>query len=265
MVDERDPLISSAYREIGHPEPGPGLDARILAASRQAVAKPEHRRPGWLNWAVPVSSLAILVLALGVLLEAQRQEITPAPAVVSMERRAETEAMKAADEASPAREAEALRGKSRVAQREKRAQGRALEQDASADKAPQASAAPAASLETPPMAEADSGAPREHRMASPPPDAFPAAKTAPMPAMRAEQTERDFADAPAPAQMGAAAQAKPGQDVFEQRIREIRRLLAEGRTDQARRELKLLMRLFPGRPLPEDLRPLRDEQKNTPD
>lgn len=271
MVDERDPLISSAYREIEHSEPGPGLDARILAASRQAVAKPKGRRPGWLNWAVPISSAAVLVLALGVLLEAQRQETAPVPAVVPKERQAAAEGMKAADEALPARKAEASPERPSVAQRVERAQDRSLQQDAVANKAPQAPAAPAARLETAPMAETEAGAPRENRMAAPPPDAFPAAKTAPslmsapMPTMRAGPTEKSFADAPPPAQLGAAAKAQPGPDAFEQRLKEIRRLLAAGRTDQARRELKLLMRLFPGRPLPEDLRPLRDEQKNMPD
>jgi hypothetical protein len=264
-------MISSAYREGEHPEPGPGLDARILEASRLAVAKPQGRRPWWRSWAVPVSSAAVLVLALGVLLEAQHQEMGPAPAVVSMEQHADTEGMKAADEALPAPEAAVSSGRPSVAQRVERDQDRPSAQKSAANVAPQVSAAAAARPETPPMAEAEAGAPRENRMAGPPPDAFPAAKSAPsrmsspMSAIQAEQTEKHFADAPAPAQLGAAAKAPSGQDVFEQRIKDIRRLLAEGKTDQARRELKLLMRLFPGRPLPEDLRLLRDEQKNPPD
>lgn len=32
-MEERDPLLSQAYREAAHPEPSPALDARILAAA----------------------------------------------------------------------------------------------------------------------------------------------------------------------------------------------------------------------------------------
>lgn len=73
-MDEQVRLLSQAYREAARAEPGPALDARILAAAHQAtLAKPASRHTGIWRWLVPASSLAVLVLALGVVLRVQQE------------------------------------------------------------------------------------------------------------------------------------------------------------------------------------------------
>lgn len=53
-MEERDPHLSQAYREARHLEPSPGLDARILEAARQALARPKPTgRSRWFTWALP--------------------------------------------------------------------------------------------------------------------------------------------------------------------------------------------------------------------
>jgi len=70
MTQPHDSLLSQTYREASHPEPSPDLDARILTAARQAVL-PHRRRPRWLSWAVPLSTMTILVLGIGLLFRMQ--------------------------------------------------------------------------------------------------------------------------------------------------------------------------------------------------
>lgn len=78
-MDHRDaPLgdsrLSQAYREATHPEPPTTLDDRIMEAARQSVLRPPRpRRSRWFAWALPLSSAAVLVLGITILLEVQRQ------------------------------------------------------------------------------------------------------------------------------------------------------------------------------------------------
>ena len=69
-MTDTDDRLARRYRELSREEPRAALDAAILAASRRAVAKPSWSR----RWAAPVSIAAVLVLALGVTLEMQREE-----------------------------------------------------------------------------------------------------------------------------------------------------------------------------------------------
>ena len=57
--------VARVYRASGSDAPPPKLDAQILAAARAAVqpAHPPHKR-----WAVPLSTAAVVVLAMSVLL-----------------------------------------------------------------------------------------------------------------------------------------------------------------------------------------------------
>jgi hypothetical protein len=86
-MQEHDPELSHAYKAAAHPEPPPALDARILAAARQAVTPQPRRRPAWFGWAVPLSSMAVLVLGISMLFRMQqeapetlREEQSPLPA-----------------------------------------------------------------------------------------------------------------------------------------------------------------------------------------
>lgn len=60
--------VARTYREAPKDLPPAKLDANILAAAQRAVAKPKARGPFVANWAVPLSTAAVVVLSLGVLL-----------------------------------------------------------------------------------------------------------------------------------------------------------------------------------------------------
>jgi hypothetical protein len=62
---ERDPRVLEAYRALGDEAPPASLDAAILAAARR-------RGP---RWPVPLAAAAALVLAVGVALVVQREEV----------------------------------------------------------------------------------------------------------------------------------------------------------------------------------------------
>jgi hypothetical protein len=68
MADERDPLVSRRYRELGSEEPPVELDERILARSR--------RRRSF-QWHGPVAAAAVIVLAVAVTVHLEREERTP--------------------------------------------------------------------------------------------------------------------------------------------------------------------------------------------
>jgi len=67
MADERDPKVSQRYRELGAEEPSRELDQRILAASRRSIA----RRGRWYG---PVAVAAVLMLAVAVTVQVERQK-----------------------------------------------------------------------------------------------------------------------------------------------------------------------------------------------
>ena len=82
MADERDPLVSRRYRELGSEEPPAELDERILARSR--------RRRSF-QWHGPVAAAAVIVLAVAVTVHVEREQRTP-----------ESSAASAPSEAAPA-------------------------------------------------------------------------------------------------------------------------------------------------------------------
>src|SRR5258706_15317647 len=69
-MNETGDKLNAAYRALPREEPRVAIDAAILAASRQALAKPSASR----RWAAPVSIAAVLVLAFGVTLRMQQEK-----------------------------------------------------------------------------------------------------------------------------------------------------------------------------------------------
>ena len=60
--------MARVYRAAAQDAPPASLDARILAEAQRAVAKPIARGPFGGHWAIPLSTAAVIVLSLGVVL-----------------------------------------------------------------------------------------------------------------------------------------------------------------------------------------------------
>jgi hypothetical protein len=60
--------MARVYRAAVQDMPSATLDAKILAEARRAVAKPKARGPFGRHWAIPLSTAAVIVLSLGVVL-----------------------------------------------------------------------------------------------------------------------------------------------------------------------------------------------------
>ena len=69
-MTDHDDKVTRRYRELARDEPGSALDAAILAAARRAVARPSAAR----RWGPPLSIAAVLMLAVGVTLNMQREQ-----------------------------------------------------------------------------------------------------------------------------------------------------------------------------------------------
>jgi len=65
--------VARVYRAAAQDAPPAALDARILAEAERAVAKPKARGPFGGHWAIPLSTAAVVVLAVGVVLLLSKQ------------------------------------------------------------------------------------------------------------------------------------------------------------------------------------------------
>ena len=252
---EIDTKISRLYREASTGDPPAALDAAILAAALKQVAKRQrregsqrHGRSLWSRWMVPVGAIATLVLGVSIALLVERerpgtsggtairqtpplqQSWPPAPVTESVK-------PKAADSAAP---------------------------EAAARKEAPASAAPAQAPALPAPAL---------RPAEPAPsttEAFPAENrakvTAPSLAAPTAATESNVAGDSAIGGAGAAAPAAPAaagklapmrqqaiQRSAEDWLDEIRRLMSEGREQEAAEQLAQFRNVYPAYAVPESL------------
>jgi hypothetical protein len=111
MADERDPLVSRRYRELGSEEPSPALDEAILAASRRAAA-PRRR------WYLPLAAAAIAVLGVGIALHVQREQPEPEAVTAPSEAKEAPRALKRESvPAAPPAQPQAERQESRMQER----------------------------------------------------------------------------------------------------------------------------------------------------
>jgi len=281
-MQPHDSLLSQAYREAAHPEPSPALDARILAAARQAVV-PQRRRPSWFGWAVPLSSMVVLVLGIGLLFRMQleapetlREDVPPLPALES--------------NSSPA--ASQAPGQAPVPAAQAKLEARLQDQDDRTPPAPRMAATPHETAANKAKQSAAASAPVEAEVAAaiapmmeampapmPPPkfaaDADAAAVQAPATAgasraresaihTETEAAAKRVSPSAAPASAARLKQgisrmqaAEPMLESPEQWVESIRKLLREGQIEVARTRLQELRRRFPDFPLPPDLVPSR--------
>lgn len=260
-MPEQDFELSQAYRAAAHPEPSPALDAHILAAARQAVLPPELRQPqrrrSWFNWAVPLSSMAVLVLGISLLFRMQQDapetliearsalpskpleqaEKTPsqttAPVVPSFGLSAIPSATPPATAVAPVQR--------RAVPLHDSVQTEAAE--VVVPPAPALAAAQANRLEAAPAAPVFSQSMQRMKSAAP----------------AVERSVARSAERSAEQVMPAvtANTAMPLSETPEQGVEAIRLLLRQGNIEAARTQLEALRKRYPGFTLPPDLEPAR--------
>lgn len=294
-MTERDPRLDAAYREGATDGPPPEMDERIRAAARRAVAarpqsleaqaRADARRSWAARWRVPMSVAATVLVAVTLSYMVHEEETrkasvdgvpasappTPAPAAPA-EKAQEAPASPpappqpqlpaqrpapAADAANTAARPEPVpfpapaapaRGAPEPAPAASRADespaAGALSQDAVRQAAPAEAAAAR-------IQAAPAPALRAAPAAAPPPAPAPAAQPAPL------ARERAFADRPAgrmerEAASGIAAQKARAPEAW---LEDIRRLKAQGRAEDAAKELAEFRKRYPDFELPADLAP----------
>lgn len=260
-MDEKDTLLSKAWHEADHPVPPPELDARILAAAREAVVKHKPRRSAWLRFGLPVSTAAVMVLAIALALHVEKAPYGPldheGPPIAQYEAEPEPEQAasvpaKTEDPAVAAharQEATDLSGAARsstAATGVKRAAPEAtstLSDEATPLLPPQADAKIHASEE----ARAEGAVPSAAMQ-----PAAPAAK-AQSPSLQNEASRGTASrlDAMEPARAPVLM-----EKALNEELAAIRELIRAGNTAEAKRRLGELLKRQPGLKLPDDLRAL---------
>lgn len=242
--------VSQAYRDAAHDTTPPALDQAVLQMAHEELLRPATATPRdqdhFRDRRWPFGLAAVLVLSFSTLLliredpGAQKAAMMPLPeAPVGAAAEADIVPPPPAA-AMPERAADAM------APREESAE-RALKR-----KEPAAPAYAPAPVQQAREAEA---APPEPQMA------------APAPPSPVQELRRDAAGSmAAPRARGRAAPGLADNMVMEEKMEQeapeawlerIRRLLSDGRRDEARRELEAYLRMYPDAPVPEDLRGLR--------
>lgn len=244
-MEERDPLISSLWREAEQPEPPGDLDNRILGAARQAVTRPKPEHRGWWRLAVPFSATAVLVLAVTLLLRVERESpdmlSDAAPPVIQSLQKPE---MAEAERQVSGQPAELGGAATRPQPDQNRVEAPASEAGTRPD-SPSPAARPASKpvpVPASPALEADQAGGQADTLIAPPSAAAP---------MRREAVPRFNGMELGKAKSEGAAGFDP-----EHAVERIRRLLGEGRREEALEALAELRRQHPDFELPPDLRVL---------
>ena len=244
MADPVDDRISRAYRDMPGDEPPPALNDAIRAAARRAV----RARPGFARrWQLPISIAAVLVLAVGVALQVEREQ----PAVN------DGASMPAASPASRAiraqPDASVPTAPERAAPAEPPRKPERGEAATPAISPPAGIAAPARAPKPTPPAPAFVPAPARQVAPAPAPRLAPLpspgpADAAPAPAEAAGRA----AEAVAPMRLRSAPesgalerQAAEGAESPERSLERIAELRSRGRHDEADRALADFRRTFP--------------------
>lgn len=257
--------ISRTYREGAWPEPGRQIDAAILAASRRAA---RERHSFARRWAPSLAGAAVLLLASALALKAYREQreaaspSTPdtAPAAhakdsapVAQPKAAEVKAAPSPRTVTPPQGFSSTMDVSEAERLER------LQRDLGPKGLP-SGATPPPAPKAAPAAAATQGAAVFGTGIAPAPASVQAQPPVPAPASVQAQP-------PAPAQAAApSAAALPGETARSVRaastlerspqawIEDIRKLMAEGKSDEAGRDLAEFRKRYPDYVLPEDLR-----------
>lgn len=246
-MDEKDKLLSKAWREADHPAPAPEMDARILAAARKAVARPKSPiRRSWLRFAVPVSAAAVMLLAVGVALLVEKDPHGPAQTLALNTHQEQADYGPAAEKSMSSEKAAVRMAESK--QQEQQA-------PVVADVAPLSdeSSLPTAATQSFPAAQSDMGqeAKAERAMAAPPLKSAAPASEAASPVL---QNEAERAAGPTLGATETARRLDSADAEMNQELVRIRQLIRDGNTAEARRRLAELQKRHPNFQLPEDLR-----------
>ncbi len=275
-----DSAISALYRRMSHEEPSPQLDERVMDTARRHAARHSHR------WWLPLSTAAVVVLAVSVVVLRQQQPPVELQGVAKYEERpAASEPLPAAvpaespAPAAPPKEMRALEkpqqeAKSQVAEATPSAEAK---RGAEPPAAPVAASAPELAAKTEkdkaelnladvarratapavPTAEAERSAETQAESSG------AGVLTAKSMNILAEKKQADVAaSAPAPsARAGAQPQqkfeaAKEAPEVWLKRIDALR---AKNDMEGAKRELAAFRKAYPNWPLPKELQALLPE------
>lgn len=224
-----DKKLYELWRDAGHEEPAPELDARILAAARAPVGETKRsRRPSWVARFAPLSLAAVAVLGVALSMRVAKEEpglrqALPPPAEPLAAPRAPAVAAPAAESAAQASREVAAEAERRV--------DRVLRDDAVKAKRLQEGTGVASD----PALAVDRSPRRQEAPRSSQPSSAPAAA-----ALRADE--------------GVAEKAEPADAAGW--LAEIERLLAAGESEQARQALRRFRLVHPDHPLPDALRRL---------
>lgn len=245
----KDPSISQAYHAAAQAEPGPQLDACILQAAHDALAKPVPKAARWSWLKLPIATLAVAVLATTVALQWRNapqappleiSEASPPPALAMQA--PEDVASKSSPAAKPVPQTPARRAVAPPILAERPPAPAASTESAKKQPSPAMAAAPAPEA----VADAQDAAPAISA-AGASPKAESRAETAPALAReRLTSDSRTFSK--------ELSADKPTT----QQLDEIRKLKHEGKLNAAKQALETLRKQFPQYKLPEDLRDLID-------
>lgn len=249
---DHDALIRQSYREASRAEPEPSLDARILAAAREAVAKPSPRPARWSWLVLPIGAAAVAILATTLVLRTgPTGDTTPAKMAAAPQpsARAERPQTKSTPEprvadATPARPTDGALP--RLPAQPPRHQTETAMQKADSTKARAAAPSLAGNA-----AEREPAGPSTASLAKGPVASAP---------------EPDAVDAaPADKSAAAAATGAPpgGVPDPEKWLEDIRRLRREGKLEEARNSLAELRRAHPRYAIPQDVRALDPSSFNS--
>jgi hypothetical protein len=245
--DERE--AGRRYRELPREEPPPALDAKIRAEARRAAVT--HPAPlvaptGRRNWHFPVAAAAVIVLAVAVTWQVEREQgdegeplASPPAAALRKEQKAPEQAPQKVPEQAPQK-------KPQSETREYAPLAKQTEKPAEEAK----NQAPASAAGTLSQSREDASGERENRMRQERPSSGMAAAPAPQRQIQSEQMQpRDQVQQKDEVQ--PQARAKAAEEPPEKWLERIAQLRQQGRHDEADKALAEFRKRYPDYRIPE--------------